>query len=243
MARKRRARPKAAARASSVQRTDDKSRSPLKGGEPEDTKVFIPETPAPLIVFLLLAFVVLAGHRAAPYVADPQSVPGPWRDVVAAALAAVVYLSLSVLTTLTYCLLALREVELAKQFLRRVGAYSALGAALGTLLGAKIALPLWSDRSTSPGVTELTFVEWVSIVSNTATVMTLLFLALCWPYAYGPVRASMAHLLRRSSDGRQPYVETNPRKALAIAVALLVLFSGNFAGLQAGVATWQMLKS
>lgn len=73
------------------------------------------------------------------YVLDPASVSGLPHAVVAALIAAVMFFSFAALTFLVYCLLLGGGSETNKKFTAAVLNRAAIGAALGALLGVRLA--------------------------------------------------------------------------------------------------------
>lgn len=179
--------------------------------------------------------VIGGGWYGAPYVADPASVPRPWLYVVAVVAAVVFFAAVSTLTLLGYCLVVVRHATAATTFLTRVGNYSAIGAIAGTLLGLRVAAPQLADSPQEP-----TFVELVGVVGNTATLLTLVMIAACWPSLLGLVRATKDAAMERLAATHPLFRwATNPKiNRWFVPVAVL---SSNSAGVTAGFAAWHVM--
>lgn len=177
--------------------------------------------PGTVLMALLMALIIFAGHLAAPYVAEPSSVPLPWRLPIAGLLAVVAGLSTATLTCLAYSLVFLNDLAGVKRFSQAVGQYAAMGAILGTLLGLRMAVPLLNDSvSTHHG--RLDFTAYISTLSNTATIFTLVMISACW-------WRIMGFFLSYGPTTRQKWW------------ARAFLAGGNWFGFQAGSAVWSML--
>jgi len=195
----------------------------------------LPEAPGPITMTILVAFVIIGGHLAAPYIANPASVPRPWLYVVAGLLATVSFLAVATLTELAYCIRFLRSLPSSKRFFSFVGNYSAVGAVAGTVLGLRMAGPLLIDSQRHPSASGFNFGDLLGVVGNTITMLTLFMVALCWPYAWGPVREIAKEERSKLGDSRK-----RSRRS-ASALAFPVLMAGNLGGLYAASAVWRIL--
>jgi hypothetical protein len=184
----------------------------------------------------LLLFVILGGHLAAPYIADPASVPRPWLYIVAAVASIATFASVATLTVLAYSIRFLRFLPAAKRFFSFVGNYSAVGAVAGTVLGLRMAGPLLVDSMRHPATKRFDFTDLMGVTGNTITMLTLVMVALCWPYAWGPVLA----ITRAERAGS---ADSPGRRVPAAALAFPVLVAGNAGGLYAAGAMWRILTS
>jgi hypothetical protein len=175
----------------------------------------------------LLVFVILGGHLAAPYIADPASIPRPWLYIVAVVASVATFAAVATLTVLAYSIRFLRFLPAAKRFFSFVGNYSAVGAVAGTVLGLRMAGPLLIHNK------NFGFADLMSETGNTITMLTLLMVALCWPYAWGPVLAISRAERATSAVRRMP----------AATLAFPVLIAGNLGGLYSAAAMWRILTS
>lgn len=195
----------------------------------------LPEAPGPIVMTILVALVIVGGHLAAPYIADPASVPRPWLYIVAGLLAAITFLAVATLTELAYCIRFLRSLPSSKRFFSFIGNYSAVGAVAGTVLGLRMAGPLLIDSQRHPSPNGFHFGDLLGVVGNTITMLTLFMIALCWPYAWGPVREV-------AREERSKLGEARKRSRMsAPTLAFPVLMAGNFGGLYAASAVWRIL--
>lgn len=194
------------------------------------------------MIGILLVLIILVGHLAAPAIADPASVPRPWSFVVASLAAAIVGFSTATLTSLVYCLAFFRDVEPARNLLKWIANYAAIGAILGTLLGLRMTGPLLTDTQQHPDAQHITFVGLLGTISNTATLFTLFMIAVCWlriPFLIKEVAADSTAASHTSSQPLPAWTRFSTLRRLQIFSLLLV---GNFAGLWAGYAVWKILQ-
>lgn len=200
-------------------------------GEP----FILPERPGQITAGILLGVIIVAGHQAAPAVINPSSVPRPWLFVLAGICACAGWGATATLTTLAYSMIFFRNVEPARAFLRWVAHYAGIGAILGTLLGCRVA---WSLASTTKTDGQpYTFLDFLSEVSNTATMLTLLMIATCW--------WRLRLVLKRIADASLAETPTSttgrtlPRWTKDGLPTFVALFAGNLSGFFAG---WSILR-
>lgn len=179
--------------------------------------------PGRLVTYLVVLLLVVAGWRWPRYVVDPTSVAGSPHREVTAAIAAVLFLSFSTLTFLVYCLLFGGTTETNKKFLAAVLNRAGIGAALGTLLGVRLAPALLAPASG----TSATFPEYLSDIGNAITLLTLVLIATLWPYSLGPFK----HAVIESLDNGP--IRAVPVRLRKLAVAPLVLLVNYLGGLLA----------
>lgn len=217
------------------------SQTQSKGGRRAEERpqrlLSFPERPGRLLAAVLFGAIIVFGNLAAPAIVDPASVPQPWSNVTDWVCVAVVFCATSTLTSLMYCLMFFRDVEPTRNFLRWVTQYAGIGAVLGTLLGCRMALPLVAI-SKSPGSQPFSFVGFLGVVSNTATMLTLLMIAACWWRLAGLV----TDIARTSAEEATP-----PRWAVfswlkTTGLVLVTLVVSNFGGYRAAEAVWIMLN-
>jgi hypothetical protein len=173
--------------------------------------------PGRFVTYVLILILIVAGWRWPRYVVDPTSVGGSLHDGVAAAIAAVLFLSFSTLTILAYCLLFGGPSETNKKFLAAVLNRAGIGATLGALLGVRLAPALLGPGSG----TGATFPGYLGDVGNAVTLLTLVLISTVWPYSVGPLMRAVAGPI-----GRDSAVPVRLRKLIVLAVVL----SANFLG-------------
>ncbi|SBT52506.1 hypothetical protein GA0070611_5666 [Micromonospora auratinigra] len=178
---------------------------------------------------VLMALVVLGGHLAARYIADPALIPNPWRVVVAAVAAVVVFLAVSTLTQLTTVLMLPVTLPSTRGFLTHVGEFSALGAILGTALGFRMGEHLFVEAGRDPA--RYGFPDLLATISDAVTLTTLLAIALCWVRS-----AVLARDLARAAR------ESGRWRGAAGYAPVLLLLVGNYIGVQAGAFAYQLLR-
>jgi hypothetical protein len=176
-------------------------------------------------VFLLLAFIIVAGWRAPQYVVDPTTLPGPQREVAAVVLAAFAFLAFSTLNVAAYCLIVAMKSELTRKFIAAVANRAAIGAILGTLLGLRLAPMMVPPNNGSQQAQPVTFIGFEGNLSNTITLFTLILVATAWPYCAGPVMEAAAEILSSGLSWLKSL-----EGALRVPLALLMLVSSNFLG-------------
>jgi hypothetical protein len=216
---------------------NSKSSSRSRNGKP-------PSNPGAFVVVALLALVVFGSDLAAPYAADPGSVPRPWLYGVAVLAWFTVWGSTVTLTCVFYCLIFLRTVDAARAFLQGISNYTAIGAIAGTLLGLRLADPILLVRQGSPDAPELTFVEFLGLVGSTAMVLTLFAIACYFPWVLGPLRATWKLGLNRTFaayDELEPSWLRRIRPRGAGVLTFIVILGANWEGHQAAQAVWRML--
>jgi predicted Abi (CAAX) family protease len=176
---------------------------------------------------VLVTLVILGGHLGARYIAEPGAIPQPWRVVVASIAAAVILMAVSTLTQLTSILMFSVSLPSAKQFLSTIGNFSVIGAVLGTALGFRMGLHLFVENGRDPK--RYGFPELLSTISDAITVMTLIAVSLCWPFMYPLLK----ELVREASK---------PEKLWRMAPVLnfVLLFGGNYIGVQAAIFAFQL---
>lgn len=222
------------------QRTQLPPKDPKPTRETEHRR--LPERPHRFFIGILLVLIILVGHLAAPAIADPASVPRPWSFVVAILVAATMGLSTATLTSLVYCLAFFRDVEPARNLLKWIANYAAIGAILGTLLGLRMAGPLLADAQQHPTAQHVTFVGLLGTVSNTATLFTLFMIAVCWlriPVLIKEVAADSTSASHTSSKPLPAWTR-HPKLRWLQNFSLVVV--GNSAGLWASIAVWNILQ-
>jgi len=204
--------------------------SPPRSGPPKDPRARtkwapLPDMPPVWLAWGLVGLVILLGHLAAPYVADPARIPKPTLFVVAGLLTFVVGAATATLTTLLWIMPYLRSLPEARGFLAAFGNYTAVGAAVGSVLGLRMTGPLFFARQGHYG-----FADMLGTISDMVTLGSLLLQMVPWALSLGRVYPIY--------QARFP--EDEPR---ARSFTFLVLSSGNAAGLYAGAATWRILTS
>ncbi|MFG2056815.1 hypothetical protein ACGFI9_22605 [Micromonospora sp. NPDC048930] len=220
MARQKRTRPATRRPALPVQRDE-------RPAAPERTTLFR-SSPAALVMAALMAVVVLGGHLAARYIDDPGLIPRPWRVVVAAVAAVVVFLAVSTLTQLTTVLMLPVTPPSTRSFLTHIGEFSAVGAILGTALGFRMGEHLFVEAGRDPA--RYGFPDLLGAISDAITLMTLLMVALCWARSAILAR-EMVRALRESGRLR----------GVAAYAPVLLLAVGNYIGVQAGAFAYELL--
>jgi hypothetical protein len=176
---------------------------------------------------MLLVAIILGGHLAAPAIKDPASVHRPWTYAVAALASLTIFGATATLTTLGYCLAFFRDVQAGRDFFKWVANYAGFGAVLGTLLGCRAAASLAGGRH------PVAFTEFLGVIGNAATMLTLLMIAICWWRLWGVVR-TIAH----STAGNSP---TSQLRWLWSRSTFVVSFAGNLAGIHAAYGVWHIL--
>ncbi|HZM79944.1 MAG TPA: hypothetical protein VFC19_29780 [Candidatus Limnocylindrales bacterium] len=166
----------------------------------------------------MIVAVVVVGTRWPQYVVDPTSVGGRAHNVVAFLIVAVLFLSFSTLSLLAYSLMFGGASSANKKFAAAVLNRAGIGAALGILLGIRLAPALLSPGSPH----QVPFPEYLSDVGNAVTVLTLVLISTVWPYTLGPLRQSII-----DSFDRLPF-----RTPLSIrkAAAFIFVFTVNLTG-------------
>jgi hypothetical protein len=197
----------------------------------------LPERPGRVMAGLLFLAIIVFGNLAAPAIADPASAPRPWSYLTDGLCVAVVFGATSTLTTLAYCLIVFRDVEPTTNFLKWVAQNAGIGAVLGTLLGCRMALPL-VEAAKRPGGQSLSFVGFLGIVSNTATMLTLLMIAACWWRLAGLVKEISSANAERATRPRWAV----PRWAKTAGLRFVTLILSNLGGVLAAQAVWMMLN-
>ncbi|MFG1604761.1 hypothetical protein [Actinoplanes sp. NPDC049265] len=186
-----------------------------------------PEVPARLAIMVLATLLIVGGHLGYRYVADPGTIPGPWRIPAALLAAVVIFLSVSTLTQLTSILMFSVSSPSAKRFLSTIGSFSAVGAILGTTLGFRVGSHLFAEAGRDPS--RYGFPELLGTVSDTVTLMTLVAVALCWPLVVPLLRD-----VTRERHGAEGPGRASP------ALNLLLIAGGNAIGVQAALFTFQL---
>ncbi|WP_412748978.1 hypothetical protein [Krasilnikovia sp. M28-CT-15] len=154
----------------------------------------------------MLAFAVMS--MALPWpraIVDPTSVGGPARQAIPWLLAGFTFLSYGTLTVFAYCLLIGGASEANKKFVAAVLNRAGIGAALGALVGLRVAPVLLQAPGGNAGQAD--FTDCLSDVGNIVTMLTLMFVGTAWKYSFAPVNEAAATLarhvewLKRYSDG------------------------------------------
>ncbi|HKS47971.1 MAG TPA: hypothetical protein VJT49_23235 [Amycolatopsis sp.] len=196
----------------------------------------IPERPSRLLSGALFLAIISVGYLAAPAVVDPATVPRPWSYITDGLWALVVFGATSTLGFLLYCLTFFRDSEPTRKFLTGITQYAGTGAVMGTLLGCRMAIPLVAASKTVGQ--PFTFVSFLGVVSNTATMLTLLMIAMCW-------RASLGLAMecaRVSADEETPRHWTLPDLMKTKGLVAIIALTANLVGGQAAWAVWIMLN-
>jgi hypothetical protein len=180
--------------------------------------------PGRVITYLVVFILVVAGWRWPRYVVDPTSVGGSPHRVVTVAIAAVLFLSFSTLTFLVYCLLFGGITETNKRFLAAVLNRAGIGAALGTLLGVRLAPALLAPASG----TSATFPEYLGDLGNAITMLTLVMIATVWPYSLGPFKKAVIDWLDR---GPIRMIPVSLSKLAAVLLVVVVNYLGTLLAL------------
>lgn len=198
--------------------------------------------PSPLAMLLALSAVIILGHFSASYIADPSRISGGWRYFYAVAMGVTGFLSVSTLTILGYCLIALRSSDLSRKFFDTISIRSVIGAVLGSLLGLRLAESL----------PKMSVPDLMGYVGTLATVFTLVMIATCWPFAWGPAKEAAQSIVQAIvNDIRSLFSKvhqadkTSPteiwvdrgQKLLAFAIFL----AANATGLPVGISVYHMI--
>lgn len=138
-----------------------------------------PGLPTYVLAFAVL-LIALPWPRA---VVDPTSVGGPARQVIPWVVAGFAFLASSTLTVTAYCLLIGGSSEANKKFVGAVLNRAGIGAALGALVGLRVAPALLGAGAGHSA----SFTDCLSDIGNIVTMLTLMFVATAWPYSFGPV--------------------------------------------------------
>jgi hypothetical protein len=131
--------------------------------------------PATYALAFAVLLIALPWPRA---IVDPTSVGGPVRHVIPWVIAGFAFLACSTLTVTAYCLLISGGSEATKKFVAAVLNRAGIGAALGALVGLRVAPALLGHGS---------FTDCLSDIGNVVTMLTLMFVATAWPYSFRPV--------------------------------------------------------
>lgn len=191
-----------------------------------------PHLPSPLVLAGLATVVIVGGHLGAHYLADPASIPRPWRAVAGWSAGIVVFLAASTLTQLIAIFLTPVRLPSTRPYLEFVGSFSAIGAILGVAMGFRGAEHLFFDAGRDAGRYGLP--DFLSTVGNDVTLVTLLMLALCWPYTLILfVELARARRERFTYRGR-------PIPGAKLASLIFVLY-GNYIGLNTAFFAYQLL--
>jgi hypothetical protein len=207
-----------------------------------ESKKFPESNPSPLAMVVALTAVIVLGHFSASYIADPSRISGDWRYCYAVLMCATVGLSVSTLTIVGYCLIALRSSELSQKLFETISTRSVIGAVLGSLLGLRLAESL----------PKMSFPVLIGDVGTLATVFTLVMIATCWPFAWGPaqeaaqsiVQALMQDIRSLSSKVREAD-KTGSKETWAgrghKGLAFLIVLSANATGLPVAISVYRMI--
>jgi hypothetical protein len=205
--------------------------------------------PLPILTFLLAGLIVPAGW-VPQYFVDPRTLPPGWKEAVAVFAFAVVFSATATLAFLGYLLVIQRAARSAQvigrfkvasdELMTMVASYAGVGAILGTLLGLRLAAPLQVALPLNPNpAPPPTFMEYVSLLGNVITIVTLVMISACWGLvihiivqAWKDDRASHS-----SRTTRIRWLATSP----AVRLIALVLLVWVMVGLPAGSAASTML--
>jgi hypothetical protein len=146
------------------------------------------------LTYALVFLVVLAAWKWPLAVVDPTSVHGTMRNVVPWIIAGVAALCFSTLTALLYSLALAGSSEAVKKFAAAVLNRAGIGAALGALVGIRVAPTLLgnpNDRLDAP------FADYLSNAGNVVTMFTLVLIATTWLYSLVALGKASAAFVRR----------------------------------------------
>jgi hypothetical protein len=228
------------ARTTSVQPRDKvrmvKQEEPAKEASSEkDTK--LPDF-SPFLMMLLLGAIIVLGHLFGPYIAHPSRLRGAWLDLYAILMSVMAFAATSTLTSLAYCLVALRKSELAKKFFEAISVRSVVGVVLGSLLGLRLAA----------SVHGMSFDEYTAEIANLATIFTLIMIASCWWFSWGPAidagkgifAESKGHSRNEVDKPRQASRQGEPGR-IGNLIGILIVVSGNVTGLATALSVFHMI--
>lgn len=153
---------------------------------------------------------------------------GPWSHIIAVLAALIIGGATATLGTLVYCVAFFNDIQTNRHFFRRVANYAGSGAILGTLLALRTAFPLSLQRR------PITFNEFLGVIGNAATMLTLLMIAMCWFRLWLEVRG----IARESADSsKSRYMSKFQRVP-----TFFFLWLPNLVGTYAAFGVWQMFK-
>ncbi|HEU0088434.1 MAG TPA: hypothetical protein VFQ77_12420 [Pseudonocardiaceae bacterium] len=214
--------------------------------QPEDLDAKILRTlsaePKTATVLGVTIFLILVSIFAYRHVMDPGLIERPWLYVVAAFVAAFTFLAASSLTIMTYCFMFHRNTAAARAFLGSVGNFAAIGAVLGTLLGLRLAVPFFNEIQSHPADHKQPFMELMSLIGNTATILVLLMIGFCWVRAVGLVILTMRKNVGTSgaqTDEAKSWTTNWSRRVLSVGLLIVA----NYVGLRTAWAIWFILTS
>jgi len=173
------------------------------------------------VIYVLFLVLIVVGWRWPRYAVDPTLVVGGPHYAVAVAIAVVLFLSFSTLTILVYCLLFGGRSETNKKFITAVLNRAGIGAALGALLGVRLAPALLGPGSG----TGATFPGFLGDVGNAVTLLTLVLISTAWPYSLGALTRGVGE-----TSGGVLVVPVHHRKWVVSAVVVGTNFLGFLLG-------------
>jgi hypothetical protein len=190
------------------------------------------------VMVILLAAIIIGGHLYGPYIAHPSRLRGAWLYLYAALMGLMAGTATSTLTSLAYCLVAWRKSELAKKFFEQISVRSVVGLVLGSLLGLRLAV----------SVHGMSFDAYTAEIANLATIFTLIMIASCWWFSWGPAvdagRGILAEAKGHSGSEAKRLGKDRVQgqsEGGRNAIGLLIVISGNLTGLFVGFSVFSMI--
>ncbi|MEU4474301.1 hypothetical protein [Micromonospora sp. NPDC023888] len=202
---------------------------------PADRSSGFPDIPGRPVLIGLAVLVVLGGNLGAHYLSDPASIPRPWRGVAGWTAGFVVFFAASTLTQIVAVFATPVRLPSTRRFLEFVGTYSAIGAIAGAALGVRGAMHLFVGEGRDSGRYGLP--DFLSTMSDDITLVTLIMLALCWPFAIKLFR-EMASAIRERSTHQGVRIPG----ATSHLVSFVILAYGNWTGLNAAFFAYELLN-
>lgn len=181
---------------------------------------------------MLAVLVVVGGHLGAHYLADPASIPRPWRGVAGWAAGIVVFLAASTLTQIVAVLATPVRLPSTRRYLEFVGTYSAIGAILGAALGFRGAMHLFVDAGRDAGRYGLP--DFLDTVGDDVTLTTLVMVALCWPF-------TVKLFVELATAMRERLTHRGVRMPGTALFSVAILASGNLIGLNTAFFAYELL--
>jgi hypothetical protein len=181
---------------------------------------------------VLAVLVVVGGHLGAHYLADPASIPRPWRSVAGWAAGIVIFGAASTLTQILVVFATPVRLPSTRRYLELVGTFSAIGAILGAALGFRAAMHLFVDGGRDAGRYGLA--DFLDTVGDDVTLATLVMVALCWPFTVKLFVEMAAAMRERLTHRGVPM----PGSAL---FSFAVLLYGNWVGLNTAFFAYELL--
>lgn len=181
------------------------------------------ELPGNVVVGLASVAVIAIGWYRPRFFINPIAVRH-LRHVVDGSIALTLFLVISTLTLFLYSSLYGRDNEVVKKFTYVVLNRAGIGAALGTLVGCRIAPVLLAPTSAH----RASFPEYLGDVGNIITLMTLAFVGTAWIQSIGAfksattARSTSADVSSRRPPFPVPIAAVIVTNYVAIGVALSV---------------------